>query len=130
MRLLDTNICVAFLKRADKTVISRLHALGRDQIRLCSVVRAELLYGAHRSAKVAENVARLRDFFESLESLPFDDQAAEQYGVLRATLAARGTIIGGNDMMIASIALAAGAAVVTRNPDEFRRVPGLAVEVW
>jgi tRNA(fMet)-specific endonuclease VapC len=37
---------------------------------------------------------------------------------------------GGNDMMIASIALAADLALATRNVDEFRRVPGLTVEGW
>ncbi len=129
-RLLDTSICVAFLNRADSAVVSRLHATGPEQVRLCSVVKAELLYGAHKSSRVAENLARLADFFASLESLPFDDHAAEHYGLARAVLAARGTPIGGNDLMIASIALATGAVVVTRNAAEFRRVPALPVEVW
>jgi tRNA(fMet)-specific endonuclease VapC len=129
-RLLDTSICIAFLNRADANVVARLHALGPDQLRLCSVVRAELLYGAHRSARVAENLTRLADFFASLESLPFDDAAAQHYGPVRASLAARGTPIGGNDLMIASIALAASAIVVTRDAAEFRRVPALPVEVW
>lgn len=129
-RLLDTSVCVAFLNRADKAVVARLHSTGPEHLRLCSVVKAELLYGAHRSSRVAENLARLGDFFASLESLPFDDSAADHYGALRATLAARGTPIGGNDLMIASIALATGAAVVTRDAAEFRRVPALPVEVW
>jgi tRNA(fMet)-specific endonuclease VapC len=128
--LLDSSICVAFLNRADVAVVSKLHAIGPDDLRLCSVVKAELLYGAHRSGRVAENLARLADFFASLESLPFDDAAADHYALARATLTARGTPIGGNDLMIASIALATGAVVVTRDVSEFRRVPALAVEVW
>jgi len=32
--------------------------------------------------------------------------------------------------MIASIALAAGVTLVTRDLEEFRRVPGLTVESW
>jgi tRNA(fMet)-specific endonuclease VapC len=39
-------------------------------------------------------------------------------------------LIGSNDLLIASIALATGTQLVTRNVDEFSRVPGLQVEAW
>ena len=57
-------------------------------------------------------------------------RAAEVYGVIRAQLRRSGTPIGGNDMMIASIALASNLPVATRNQGEFRRIPGLRVEDW
>ena len=41
-----------------------------------------------------------------------------------------GTPIGGNGLLIAAHAKAAGATVVTANADEFRRVRGLKVENW
>lgn len=37
---------------------------------------------------------------------------------------------GGNDLMIAAIALAHDLTLVTHNGDEFRRVPNLKVEDW
>jgi len=61
-------------------------------------------------------------------SLPFDDHAAQVYGRIRADLAARGTPIGANDLLIAAIALAAGLTVVTHNSGECNRVAGLALE--
>ena len=97
---------------------------------LCSVVKAELQYGAQKSAKAAANLDRLAAYFAPLASLPFDDLAAEHYGLIRAELEQRGMPIGPNDLMIAAIARAHGLTLVTANLDEFGRVPGLRVEDW
>lgn len=128
--LLDTNVCVAFLNGTDATIRDRLLALAPTQVMLCSVVKAELLFGARKSKRVDANLAKLSAFFAAMESAPFDDAAAAHYGLLRAHLEAIGTPIGANDMMIAATALATGATLVTRNQQEFLRVAGLAVESW
>lgn len=94
------------------------------------MVKAELLYGARSSEHVERNIGRLVAFFVAFESLPFDDSAAEVYGLIRAQLRREGRPIGGNDLMIAAIALASDATLVTRNQDELRRVAGLRVEAW
>ena len=130
MFLLDTNVCIAFLNGRDARVRERLLASSPDDIRLCSVVKAELLYGARGSDRVAENLRRLEQFFAPLKSLAFDDAAADWYGTIRAQLRRDGTPIGGNDLLIAAIARATDATLVTRNEGEFRRVPGLRVDVW
>lgn len=99
---------------------------------LCSVVLGELLYGAEHGgpAHQAANHALVAKLRQDFPSLPFDDLAAEQYGRIRAHLAALGTMIGGNDLMIAAIAQASGLILVTHNTDEFSRVPGLTLEDW
>jgi tRNA(fMet)-specific endonuclease VapC len=101
MRLLDTNICVAYLNGTDAAVKKRLLALSPDEVALCSVVKAELLYGARASGRVEQNLARLDAFFAPFASLSFDDDAADRYGVIRAQLRRDGTPVGANDMMIA-----------------------------
>jgi tRNA(fMet)-specific endonuclease VapC len=128
--LLDTNVCIAFLNERDAALARRLRAVDPEDVRLCSVVKAELLYGARASARVAENLSTLARFFGAFDSLPFDDSAAEQYGVLRAQLRREGRQIGANDLLIAAIALANDATLVTRNDSEFRRVAGMRVETW
>jgi len=128
--LLDTNVCIAFLNGPETALRDKLLSLSPDQVHLCSIVKAELLYGARKSDRVAWNLARLAQFFRAFVSLAFDDAAAEHYGLIRTQLAVRGTPIGGNDTMIAAVALAAGDTLVTRGQDEFRRVPALPVEVW
>lgn len=128
--LLDTNICIAWLKGADAGVKTRILKSVPGELMLCSIVKAELLYGARKSTRVAENLSRLETLFASLPTLPFDDDAAEHYGVARAQLEGIGKPIGPNDLLIASIALAHNATLVTRNAAEFRRMVGLRVEVW
>jgi tRNA(fMet)-specific endonuclease VapC len=128
--LLDTNACIRILNNTSAPLVARLRAHDPNEIRLSSVVRAELLYGARRSQRPAENLALLGRFFAAFLSLPFDDQCAESYGVLRAALAREGRLIGPNDLMIAATALAHDCTLVTHNTDEFSRVPDLRIEDW
>ena len=46
---------------------------------------------------------RLEYFAAPLQSLPFDDGCAHDYGLIRADLAAQSKPIGANDLMIAAI---------------------------
>lgn len=128
--LLDTNACINFLQQAQGPIAQRLALLPADEIVLCSVVKMELRYGAERSSRRDENLQLMARFFDQFLSFPFDDQAAEVAGQLRAHLAALGSPIGPNDLLIASIALANGLTLVTHNTREFGRVPGLALEDW
>jgi tRNA(fMet)-specific endonuclease VapC len=129
--LLDTNSCVDHLRHGPASnITAKLAAAVPGSVVLCSVVVAELLYGAHRSARKAQTLTQVQGFCGRLQSLPFDDPAAEEYGRLRAHLAGLGTPIGPNDLMIAAIALANGLTLVTHNTTEFGRVPGLRLEDW
>ena len=128
--LLDTDVCVGLLSGRDRELKQRYLAVSPRELFLCSVVKAELLFGARNSAKVERNLRRLDQFWEPLGSLSFDDLAAAHYGEIRATLKRAGTPIGGNDLMIAAIARANDMTVVTRNQDEFGRVVGLRVDSW
>jgi tRNA(fMet)-specific endonuclease VapC len=107
-----------------------MDAVLPQDMRMCSVVKGELIAGAMRYADPASRLHRLQEFFAPFESLPFDDTAAYEYGRIRAYLELWGTPIGSHDMMIAAIALANDLTVVTHNTDEFSRVPGLTVEDW
>jgi len=127
--LLDTNTCIALMKE-NAGVVARIREVGMESLVLCAPVKAELWFGACKSQRVAENQDRLRQFFNDLPSLPFDDTAAERYGEIRATLAVQGKSIGPYDLQIAAIALSGNLIVVTSNVGEFSRVPGLAVENW
>lgn len=128
--LLDTNICIGFLNHKDAKLKARIQRTAPGELWLCAVVKAELLFGARNGSRAPENLRRLDRFFEAFESLPFDDDAAQAYGLLRAELRRAGKPIGANDMLIAAIALAHRATLVTRDDDDFLRVPGLRVESW
>jgi tRNA(fMet)-specific endonuclease VapC len=128
--LLDTNVCIAFLNGRDKGVRDKLLAMDPESVRLCSVVRAELLYGARNSDHVDANLRRLHEFLVAFISLPFDDASADHYGAVRAQLKRDGRPIGPNDLLIAAIALANDQTLVTRNQQEFHRIAGLRVVSW
>jgi tRNA(fMet)-specific endonuclease VapC len=131
--LLDTNSFIDHLRRGPASnVTAKLISAPPGSIYLCSVVLAELLYGAMHSAAAHQvaNLALVSNLRQQFASLPFDDRAAEEYGRLRSHLTTLGTPIGPNDLMIASIALANQLTLVTRNTSEFGRVPGLTLETW
>jgi tRNA(fMet)-specific endonuclease VapC len=129
--LLDTNCCVNYLRGGENSGLGgRFALIPESEIRLCSIVVGELLYGALRSKKKEETLQSVREFCSRFASHAFDDPAAEQYAALRAHLAAAGTPIGPNDLMIAAVALAGGLTLVTHNTREFSRVPGLRLEDW
>lgn len=130
MKLLDTDICIHLLNGREPALIDRFAGHAPTEIALCSVVKAELLFGARRSARKEANLARVHAFAEPLQSLPFDDDCAESCALIRAELASRGQPIGPNDTLIAAIALANACTLVTRNTSEFDRVTGLAIETW
>ncbi len=128
--LLDSNTCIRLLNQDNAGVTERFRACLPADIALCSVVKAELLYGARRSARVEINLRRLEIFAAPLQSVAFDERCAHDYGLIRADLAAQGKPIGANDLMIAAIARAHDLILVTHNTGEFSRVVGLRVEDW
>jgi len=130
MYLLDTNVCIRLLNEAHPGILRQFQTRSPTDIALCSVVKAELLFGARRSARIEQNLQRLKLFFAPLNSLPFDDLCAEHYALIRTDLLAQGTLIGPNDLMIAAIARAHDAVLVTHNTSEFGRVIGLRLEDW
>ena len=128
--LLDTNTCIQFLNGTSEAIRRQIEGLVARDIALCSVVKAELVYGALKSQRPQRNLARLRSFFSRFASMPFDDSAAEIYGDIRARLERAGTPIGPNDLYIAAIAKANGLTLVSHNAGEFGRVDGLRLEDW
>ncbi len=127
--LLDTNTCIGFFKN-HPLITAKIEEKGLSYLLLCAPVKAELWYGACKSARISANQAVLRDFFAQLRSLPFCDEAVVHYGEIRAFLAKAGVPIGPNDLLIAAISKAHNLTLVTHNTGEFSRVQGILVEDW
>lgn len=126
----DTNAWIRLLNPGKNLVKDRFLAADVSKIRLCSVVKAELYFGAMKSSRTNENLKLLDALFVNFTSLAFDDDAARNYGQIRSELSHQGTPIGPNDLMIASIAVAHKAILVTHNTREFARVSDLKIEDW
>jgi tRNA(fMet)-specific endonuclease VapC len=128
--LLDTNAASRFLRGDHPNLSHNVDKTPDGDLYLCSIVKAELLYGACKAPQPSSVLARLNPFFLSLPSVDFNDAAALEYGKLHHHLSIRGNRIGPNDVLIASIALANNFILVTNNTREFSRVPGLTIEDW
>ena len=128
--MLDTNICIYIIKKKPKAVIERFFQTEISQIGISSITLSELLYGVSKSSNPDQNRIALAQFIAPLEILPYDDQAAQYYGNLRAHLERQGKPIGSLDMLIAAHALSASSILITNNEKEFSRIPALQIENW
>ena len=79
------------------------------------MTEAELCYGVARLPDARRLEALVAEFLVTVTILPWDSEAARQYGWLRATLEREGKPMGNLDMMIAAHALAVRAVLVTND---------------
>jgi tRNA(fMet)-specific endonuclease VapC len=128
--MLDTDTCIALIKRKPGPILRRLTALAPGEAGISAVTLAELRYGVAKSAQREKNGQALDEFLLPLEIAEFDEPAADTYGAVRAGLESAGTPIGPLDALIGAHALSLGAALVTHNVREFRRIQGLIVVDW
>lgn len=128
--LLDTNQWIFLLKGKSPVLAKKLDGIDPAEVRLCSVVKEELYYGAYRHANREARIGLLHEIFSRHASADFDDAAAEQAGRLRGELDGKGEPIGPHDLQIAAIALVRDWTLVTSKAREFQRIPGLHLEDW
>jgi tRNA(fMet)-specific endonuclease VapC len=127
---LDADICISALRGKARRFEQAVREHAAEGIGVSSIVEAELLLGAAKSARSEQNARIVRIFVSRFIILPFDSRCAERYAWLRAELESRGAAIGANDMLIAATALAESATLVTSNRSEFLRVAGLQIADW
>jgi len=127
--LLDTNIASCIIKGNSPAVDRRLVKVAMAQLAISAVTEGELRFGAARLPRAARLHSLIEEFLLRVAILPWDSDAARQYGQLRATLEREGQPIGNLDVMIAAHALAVSAVLVT-NDHAFARIKKLKVEDW
>ena len=130
MYLLDANI-VSYWMRGDRSLMDKIRSHSPSDLSLSTITLAEILYGIEKSpVKKKERRTKIERICSQLEIHPFDEPAAEKYGLVRARLEREGLIISERDLQIASIAMANRLCIVTHNTKEFNRIKGLTVEDW
>jgi len=130
MHFLDTNICIYFLKGTHPQVGKKLMQQTPDTVKIPSIVKAELLFGAAKSHRHEENERLIRRFLKPFEIIPFDDDATTFYASIRSETEAKGTLVGPNDLIIAATVLSHDGVLVTNNTKEFLRISNLSIENW
>jgi len=124
--LLDTNIVIALF--ANEAVIID-HLKDANEVFIPSIVIGELYYGARKSSRVKENLARIDEFAEDNVILNCDLETARSYSQVKFKLKEKGRPIPENDIWIAALALQHRLTLVSRDK-HFSEVDGLTIEVW
>lgn len=130
MYMLDTNTCIFVLKNRSDKLRRKFKAI--KNLCISSVTYGELCFGIENGEPNLKQsrYEQLDLFTQRILIDPWDEEAARQYGLIRALLKKEGKIIGNNDLMIASHARSMDAVLVTNNTKEFSRVPDLTIEDW
>lgn len=128
--LLDTNTFIYIRRRRPPQVLARFDRLKIGEAALSVVSYGELTFGVEKRPVPAKGFATLQEISAFIPILPLPVSAGPIYGSIRASLEARGEMIGSNDFWIAAHAKALDLTLVTNNEREFRRVSGLTIENW
>lgn len=127
--LIDTSVLISWERRG-LAATGVIAFVPNEPSAISSITALELLLGVHRANTVERRRRReafVEDFFAKFQILPFELAAARVHARIGAALSATGRSIGANDLIIAATALAHGYDILTENPRDFARVPGLVV---
>jgi tRNA(fMet)-specific endonuclease VapC len=136
MILLETDMLTFFLANHPRVVEQA--RLSAEEVGITVITRIEALVGRFASVLKAadgEQLQRAQDWLKQTDAhlskvliVPIDAGAAAEFDKLRQNKKLKK--IGRGDLLIASIALAHKATLVTRNVKDFQLVPGLKLENW
>jgi tRNA(fMet)-specific endonuclease VapC len=137
MHLLDTDT-LTHLHAGHPRIIENLQHLTDPDVATSIITKVEILRGRFdfvlKAATGAEVIRaqqlliRTEDLLAQIIVVPLNEDAVAQFDRLRNMKGLKK--IGRADLLIASIALAHRATLVTRNLRHFRQVPGLSVTNW
>jgi tRNA(fMet)-specific endonuclease VapC len=126
--IIDSGVFISWERTGRKIDFSQWSKYGEAAISV--VTASELLVGVHR-ADSSERREKRRLFVEGIlaavPTLPITPEIAREHARLFALLSADGFTVGAHDLWIGATALSHGFGVLTSNPRDFNRIPGLGV---
>jgi len=127
---MDSDMCIFAMRGRYPRIQGQMIKLRPHQIKIPSVVKAELLLGALKSDHPKRTGRIVNDFITPFEVVPFSDSATKIYAHIRCDLERVGKPIGPNDLIIAATTIAYGATLVSHNIKEFSRINSLKTVDW
>ena len=124
--LLDTNVVIAML--AEEVVVPASNQ-NADKVYLPSITIGELYYGARKSGRPVENLAKVNQLIQQIPNVFCNLETTQWYGIIKNQLRRKGRPIPDNDLWIAAIALQYDLILVTRDA-HFNHIESLQTERW
>lgn len=130
--LLDTNVCVCFLRNKFK-VDQKVKAIGLENCAISEITVAELKYG-EEYAKLKDGAKfkdqKLDELFEDITIYPIKD-ALDLYAKEKARLRINGTPQEDDfDLLIGCTAVVNQLVMVTENLKDFKNIQDIDIENW
>ena len=120
-----------FVKGLNDGLVAQMEqGLQAQNIAISTVARAGLRFGVDMMDARDKRRARINLLLGGLPALPWNSNAADLFGEIKAKLQRQGRPIGELDTQIAAHALAKGLILVTHNTRHFERIAGLQLEDW
>ncbi len=129
-RLIDSSVFVGMERRGMGVETIPILMPPGEEVAQAAISVSELLVGVLRADTPTRRLRREAFYDAILERvpvIPFDLRVARTHARLSVDLFRSGQRIGAHDLLIAATALVYGYSVLTDNPREFGRVPGLVV---
>ncbi|MBS1506216.1 MAG: type II toxin-antitoxin system VapC family toxin [Bacteroidetes bacterium] len=126
--LLDTNICVYFLKglyQLDK----KIEAAGLGNCFISEITVAELKFGAEASEHKEKNRKTVNEFVQTFGVVPVYG-SLDVYAKEKARLRKKGQPLDDFDLLIGATAISNDLILVTRNTSDFERLKGIEIKNW
>ena len=126
--LLDTNICIYFLKRL-YDLRKRIEVARVENCYVSEITIAELKFGAENSENKEKNRKTVDDFVSHFTIIPIFT-SLDVYAMEKARLRKKGIPLDDFDLLIGATAISNNLTLVTRNVSDFERLESIRVENW
>ena len=127
--LLDTNICVFFL-RGEKSIAEQILNNGIDNCFISEITVAELLYGVECDEyNFSENRKKVSELIDILSVVPITN-VLQEFASQKAVLRKEGKLIDDMDLFIGATAITNSMILVTDNEKHLNRLVNIKIENW
>ena len=114
MYLLDTDTIIYSLKGIP-AVVENMRAHAADPKAISVITYGELVYGAEKSQKISQNLAKVHRIREIFPVIELRCSIMDTFGSLKAELSRNGEVVDDFDLIIAATAITMGYSVVSNN---------------
>lgn len=126
--LIDTNICVYFLK-GQYELNNRIEKVEIRNCFISEITIAELKFGAENSENKEKNRKTVDEFVTKFTIIPIFN-SLDIYAKEKARLRKKGLPLDDFDLLIGATAISNNLTLVTRNVSDFERLEGIEIENW
>lgn len=126
--LLDTNICIYFLKGLFE-LHKKIERIGIENCFISEITIAELKFGAENSNSQVKNRETIDKFQNHFTIVPIFT-ALDVYAKEKTRLRKKGKILDDFDLLIGATAISNNFILVTKNTSDFERLENIKIEDW